>query len=157
MKLHFTCKKEKETVSLGKRFGRILKPGDIVALTGDLGAGKTHFASGIGEALGVKEYITSPTFTILCEYEGRMPMYHFDLYRLENEEELFDTGFWEYADSEGVTVIEWPEIAMPLLKKGGRRNIYTVTITRRDDISPEYREIDVEGDGRLEELEDTVD
>ena len=156
--LHFICEKEINTVRLGNAFGNILEEGDIVALTGDLGAGKTHFTAGIGAALGVKDYVTSPTFTIVNEYEGRIPLFHFDLYRIENEEELFDTGFWEYLDREGITVIEWPSVALKSLEKDKNRKerIFTVEINRRDDISPTYREINIEGDGRIEKIDGSI-
>ena len=98
---------EEEMISLGKRWGEQLKPGTVIDLAGDLGAGKTHLAKGIGEGLGVKEIITSPTFTIYNIYEGRMPFYHIDAYRLKNLEEAYMIGLEEAFMEDGVTVVEW--------------------------------------------------
>lgn len=99
----------KDTENFGIRFGKLLKPGDIVCLNGDLGAGKTTMTKSIGIGLGVEEYITSPTFTLINMYKGRMVVYHFDVYRLENVDELYDLGFDEYFFGEGVCIIEWAE------------------------------------------------
>jgi tRNA threonylcarbamoyladenosine biosynthesis protein TsaE len=101
-----------QTWRIGKALGARLKPGDTVCLYGDLGAGKTSFAYGIALGLEVKEqYVTSPTFTFVNEYEGRAPFYHIDLYRLKGSEDLENIGFDEYIESDGVTVIEWAERA----------------------------------------------
>jgi tRNA threonylcarbamoyladenosine biosynthesis protein TsaE len=98
-----------ETRRLGALLGRLLQPGDVVLLHGDLGAGKTAFTQGIGEGLGVPDTINSPTFTILKEYAGRMPLYHFDFYRIEDAEELYALGFEDYFADEGASVVEWAE------------------------------------------------
>ena len=99
-----------ETFSIGNALAKEAAPGDIFALIGDLGAGKTVFAKGFAKGLGVEEAITSPTFTIVCEYdEGRLPLYHFDVYRIEDPEELFETGFDEYLYGKGVCLIEWAD------------------------------------------------
>ncbi len=101
-----------QTWRIGEIVGALLGPGDTVCLYGDLGAGKTNFTYGIALGLEVKEqYITSPTFTFVNEYEGRVPFYHIDLYRLKDPGELENIGFEEYVDSDGVTVIEWAERA----------------------------------------------
>jgi tRNA threonylcarbamoyladenosine biosynthesis protein TsaE len=101
-----------QTWRIGQMLGSRLEPGDLVCLYGDLGAGKTSFSYGIALGLEVKDqYITSPTFTFVNEYKGRIPFYHIDLYRLKDPEELEGIGFEEYIDSEGVTVIEWAERA----------------------------------------------
>ena len=97
---------EKETIELGKKLGSLLKKGSFIALRGDLAGGKTTFTKGIGEALGVKEVINSPTFNILKIYNGDLPLYHIDAYRLENND--YDLGLHEFED-EGIMVIEWPE------------------------------------------------
>ncbi len=101
-----------QTWRTGETLAALLGPGDTVCLYGDLGAGKTSFSYGIARGLDVKEkYITSPTFTFVNEYEGRVPFYHIDLYRLKEAGELENIGFEEYIDSDGVTVIEWAERA----------------------------------------------
>ncbi|NLZ39084.1 MAG: tRNA (adenosine(37)-N6)-threonylcarbamoyltransferase complex ATPase subunit type 1 TsaE [Firmicutes bacterium] len=98
---------EKETESLGKRIGEQLFPGAVIYLDGELGAGKTVFARGIALGLGVKTPITSPTFVLLQQHQGRLPFYHFDLYRLEDEDELYEIGLDECLDGDGVSLIEW--------------------------------------------------
>ncbi len=97
------------TQRLGEQLGRLVVPGDVVLLQGDLGSGKTAFTQGIGCGLGVAEIINSPTFTILKEYTGRLPLYHFDLYRIDDPEELLALGFDEYFADDGVCVVEWAE------------------------------------------------
>jgi tRNA threonylcarbamoyladenosine biosynthesis protein TsaE len=93
------------TRAFGKSIAQFLKSGDVVALSGDLGAGKTTFTQGLANGLGISEQVNSPTFTIIKEYKGRLPLYHMDVYRLGGNEEL---GFEEYFSGQGVTVIEWP-------------------------------------------------
>ena len=101
----------KHTENLGSILGKIAEPGDVITLAGTLGAGKTALTQTIGRGLGVDPqiYITSPTFSLLHEYKGRIPLYHMDLYRLGSEEEIESLGFPEYFYSQGLTVIEWPE------------------------------------------------
>ncbi len=100
-----------ETELLGECLGRVLEPGDIVTLSGDLGAGKSRFAQGVAFGLGVDRSlpITSPTYTILNEYQGRCPLYHFDFYRFRPGEDLRDLGFEEQFAGAGVCIVEWPE------------------------------------------------
>lgn len=98
-----------ETKQFGIVLGKLLKSGDIICLNGDLGAGKTTLTKSIGLGLDVDDYITSPTFTLINEYEGRIPLYHFDVYRLENAHELDDLGFDDYFYGNGVSIIEWAE------------------------------------------------
>ncbi|MGC1456122.1 MAG: tRNA (adenosine(37)-N6)-threonylcarbamoyltransferase complex ATPase subunit type 1 TsaE [Nitrospirota bacterium] len=101
-----------QTWEIGRLLGKLLDAGDTVCLYGDLGAGKTNFAYGIARGLDVQEqYITSPTFTFVNEYQGRVPLYHLDLYRLKGPDELENIGFDEYVGSDGVAVIEWAERA----------------------------------------------
>lgn len=97
---------EDETKLIAEKITAQLKPGNVITLEGDLGAGKTTFTKGIGQALGVKRAITSPTFTIVKEYKGTMPLYHMDAYRLEDSDE--DIGFDEYFYGEGISIVEWP-------------------------------------------------
>lgn len=98
-----------DTDKFGKRLGELVEPGDIICLNGDLGAGKTTLSKSIGLGLGVSEHITSPTFTIINEYNGRIPLYHFDVYRLSHGEELFDLGADDYFYGNGVCLVEWAE------------------------------------------------
>jgi len=105
------------TVEIGKKLGKILDKGDVVCLTGELGTGKTAFTNGVAAVLGVKGYVTSPTFTIVNEYEGRLPFYHFDVYRIADPEEMFEIGFEEYVDGNGVVVIEWADLIKEILPR----------------------------------------
>ncbi len=98
-----------DTYKLGKKLGELVEPGDIICLNGDLGAGKTTLSKSIGLGMGVADYITSPTFAIINEYDGRLPLYHFDVYRLNNGDELFDLGVEDYFYGKGVCLIEWAE------------------------------------------------
>lgn len=106
---------EDETREVGKIIGAVLEPGDVVALTGDLGSGKTRLAQGIGAGLGVEGHITSPTFTVVAEHSGRVDMYHMDVYRLSGPEDLEDIGFYDYLDMGGVVVIEWADLVAEAL------------------------------------------
>ena len=98
-----------ETEALGEALAAKLKPGTVIAYTGDLGAGKTAFTRGLARGLGVTERVTSPTFTIVNEYAGRIPLFHFDMYRLGSSEELFDIGWEDYLARGGVCAVEWSE------------------------------------------------
>lgn len=98
-----------QTQKCGSQLARQLVPGTVILLEGDLGAGKTTFTKGLAQGLGVEGYVNSPTFTLVNEYEGRLPVYHLDCYRLENGREALDFGIEEYLYGDGVTVIEWPE------------------------------------------------
>lgn len=97
------------TKAIGEKLGRFLEAGDVVALYGDLGAGKTCFAQGVARGLGILSNVTSPTFVLLREYEGRLPLYHFDAYRLNGAEDFTQLGGEEYLSGNGVSVIEWAE------------------------------------------------
>lgn len=129
-----------ETVELGKKFGRILKPGDVVCLSGDLGTGKTAFTNGIAKELGIDSYITSPTFTLVNEYQGKYPLYHFDVYRIADPEEMFDIGFEEYLNGEGITIIEWGELIWPILPS----DIIRVNIGKNPGKGLDTREISID-------------
>jgi tRNA threonylcarbamoyladenosine biosynthesis protein TsaE len=109
---------EEETRSIGERLGKALRKGDIVLLSGDLGTGKTCLAQGIGRGLACSAPVNSPSFVLMKEYAGRETLYHVDLYRVEDIEELDDLGLWDYAES-GVLVIEWPERGAELLPGDG--------------------------------------
>ena len=129
-----------ETEALGARLARALEPGAVVAFTGDLGAGKTAFVRGLARGLGVQDRVTSPTFTVVNEYEGgRLPLFHFDLYRLGCADELFDIGWEDYLARGGVCAVEWSERMEELLEPGTIR----VDLRRGEDES--RRVITVEG------------
>ena len=109
-------KNEEETRAFGLELGASLRKGDIVALIGDLGTGKTALTKYIAEGLGIRETITSPTFTIVQEYrQGRLPLYHFDVYRIGDPEEMYELGYEEYFYGDGVCVIEWADLIEELL------------------------------------------
>ncbi len=109
-------KKLEDTLALGKRIADGLKPGSVVALTGPLGAGKTALTQAIARGLGVTERLASPTFTVLMEYtSGRIPMCHFDVYRVYDPDELFEIGFEEYLNGDWVCVIEWADLIEDIL------------------------------------------
>lgn len=102
--------KTEETTAVGRRMAALLRPGDVVAFFGDLGVGKTALIRGIAEGLGVTERVTSPTYTIVNEYlSGRLPLFHFDMYRLHSADELFDIGWEDYLLRGGVCAVEWSE------------------------------------------------
>jgi len=106
-----TTNSTEETEALGRSLADALRPGDVIAFTGDLGAGKTAFTRGLASGLGIRTRVTSPTFTIVNEYEGgRLPLFHFDMYRLGSSEELFDIGWEDYLSRGGVCAVEWSEI-----------------------------------------------
>ena len=113
--LTFRTRNAQETEALGESVGHLLKAGDFILLSGQLGAGKTVFTRGIARGLGVADYVKSPSYTLVNEYEGRLLVYHMDLYRLEDPEDLEDLGYEEYFYGKGVTIVEWGERAGALL------------------------------------------
>lgn len=107
-----------KTMELGFKLGKLLNQGDVVCINGDLGAGKTHFTKGIAKGLNIKEHITSPTFNIVNEYNsGRLNLYHFDVYRVNDPDEIYAIGFDEYIFSPAVTIIEWSDYIKELIPK----------------------------------------
>lgn len=130
------------TERLGRLLARLVVPGDVVGLTGDLGAGKTFFAGAVAHGLGVPEAtpVSSPTFTLIKEYKGRIPIYHMDLYRLVDPGELYELGLWEYYDGEGVCLVEWsnlfedlwPERALVMVIELGEEETRTITASGRE-------------------------
>ena len=144
-----TTESEEETKELGRKLGQVLKPGDILALTGDLGAGKTHFTMGVAESLHITDYITSPTFTIVNEYRnGAMPLFHFDAYRLGDPEELLEIGFEEYEAAGGLMIIEWADMVESILPD---RTVW-IKIERQDMVDINRRTVTFElpeGDERF--------
>lgn len=114
----FFLENEELTKKLGRQIGSSLFPGAVICLNGDLGAGKTTMTKSIAQMLGIEEDITSPTFTIVNEYtDGKIPLYHFDVYRIGSSEEMYDIGFEEYIDSMGICIIEWSNIIEDILPK----------------------------------------
>ncbi|MDO4394085.1 MAG: tRNA (adenosine(37)-N6)-threonylcarbamoyltransferase complex ATPase subunit type 1 TsaE [Bacillota bacterium] len=113
---------ETETYDFGMKMAEELKPGTVVALVGDLGTGKTTLTKAIAQGLGVSEVITSPTFTIVKEYEsGRLPLYHFDVYRIGDIDEMYELGYEEYFYGEGVSIVEWADIIDELIPENAIR------------------------------------
>ena len=140
----FITNSPEETEALGARLARALEPGAVVAFTGDLGAGKTAFVRGLARGLDVRDRVTSPTFTIVNEYEGgRLPLFHFDMYRLGSADELFDIGWEDYLARGGVCAVEWSENIAEALEPG------TVRVDIRRGASDSQRVITVTG---VEEL-----
>ena len=110
MSVRYVTNSEEETQQLGQRLAERLTPGTVIAFTGDLGAGKTAFTRGLARGLGISDRVTSPTFTIVNEYEGgRLPLFHFDMYRLGSSDELYDIGWEDYLARGGVCAVEWSE------------------------------------------------
>lgn len=108
---------EKDTEEIGKKLGKLVRPGDVLCLVGDLGTGKTTFTKALAKGLEIEDDVTSPTFTIVQEYEGRIPLYHFDVYRIEDVSEMEDLPYEEYFYGDGVCVIEWAEMIQEILPK----------------------------------------
>jgi tRNA threonylcarbamoyladenosine biosynthesis protein TsaE len=139
VKVVFQTKNPSETIRIGKRIGSLLTPGDVLALVGELGAGKTQFIKGLAAGTGVKKstYLTSPSFTLINEYVGKMPFYHIDLYRLGSEREAEELGLEEYFQGGGITVIEWADKIPSLLPKEilWIEILYTGEYTRSLEIS----------------------
>lgn len=104
-----------ETINFGENFAEQLGPGQVITFNGNLGSGKTTFIKGICRGLGVTEHVTSPTFTLINEYNGKFPIYHFDFYRLQSNIELHDLGVEEYFEGDGICLIEWPDIVKDIL------------------------------------------
>ncbi len=129
-----------ETYKVGYAMGEKAGPGEVIALIGDLGVGKTVFTQGFAAGLGVAEPVNSPTFTILQIYEdGRIPLYHFDVYRIEDPEEMFEVGFDDYLYGQGVCLIEWANIVEEILPEHRK----VVTIEKQMDKGPDARKITV--------------
>ena len=136
--MEFVTNSAAETRELGRRLAEKLQPGNVIAFTGDLGAGKTAFTGGIADGLGVTDRVTSPTYNIVNEYEGgRLPLFHFDLYRLESADELFDIGWEDYLSRGGICAVEWSERAeealeeepiLVCIERGAEENQRVITI-----------------------------
>lgn len=138
---------DKETFELGRQFGEVMKPGTVISLIGDLGVGKTVFTQGFATGLSIEEPINSPTFTIVQVYEeGRMPFYHFDVYRIGDISEMDEIGYEDYFYGDGVCLVEWANLISELMPEG------TITITIEKDLQKgfDYRRITIEGGDEYE-------
>ena len=131
----------KDTYELGEKIGQMAKPGMVISLTGDLGVGKTVFTQGLAKGLGIEEPVNSPTFTIVQVYEGgRLPLYHFDVYRIADLEEMDEIGYEDYFYGDGVCLIEWAEQIEELLPE----NVIAITIEKDLEKGFDYRRITLE-------------
>lgn len=131
-----------ETFELGEKLGQIAEPGCIICLNGDLGVGKTVFTQGFAKGLGIEESVNSPTFTIIQVYdEGRLPLYHFDVYRIGDPEEMYEVGYEDYFFGEGVCLIEWSKLIEELIPP----NAANVLVEKNLEKGLDYRKITVEG------------
>lgn len=143
--MQITTHSADETQALGQRLAKRLLSGDVIAYFGDLGAGKTALTRGIAQGLGVTDLVTSPTYTIVNEYlTGRIPLFHFDMYRLGSSDELFDIGWEDYLARGGVCAVEWSENVEDAL-----RDAIHITI-EKDPLEPDTRRITIEGGSRFE-------
>lgn len=135
---------EEDTLKAGETIGKNAKPGQIYTLSGDLGVGKTVFTKGVAKGLGIKEPVNSPTFTIVQEYEdGKMPFYHFDVYRISDVEEMYEIGYEDYFFGQGICLIEWAELIEDILPE----NVIHITITKDLDKGFDYRRIEITDEG----------
>ena len=140
----------KDTYELGEKIGQMAKPGMVISLTGDLGVGKTVFTQGLATGLGLEEPVNSPTFTIVQVYEeGRLPLYHFDVYRIGDIEEMDEIGYEDYFYGEGVCLIEWADLIREILPE----QMCRVTIEKDLEKGFDYRKITLEGFKGIEEQE----
>lgn len=138
---------EQDTFDVGVEMGKQVQPGEILLLEGDLGVGKTVFAKGLAAGLGITEPVTSPTFTILQEYdEGRIPLYHFDVYRIADVEEMEEIGYESYFFGDGVCLIEWASLIAELLPKHCKK----ISIEKQPEKGFDYRRISIEEMTKLE-------
>ena len=141
----YTTNSPMETEAIGAALGKILPPGSVLAYRGDLGAGKTAFTRGLARGLGCKEIVTSPTYTIVNEYlGGRIPLFHFDMYRLRSSDDLFDIGWEDYLYRGGICAVEWSENVADAME-----DAVTITIEK---LGEDSRQITIEGGEFLADL-----
>lgn len=139
--MFFESNSPEDTYKLGKDMGEKAESGQIFCLLGELGSGKTLFAQGFAEGIGIKEPVNSPTFTLIQEYdEGRLPLYHFDVYRIEDEEEMYEIGYEDYFYGGGVCLVEWADLIEPLIPE----DAVWIKIERDAQKSSDYRKIRVD-------------
>ena len=140
--MEFITNSPKQTEKVGEALGKVLQPGTVLAYEGDLGAGKTAFTRGLARGLGATEQVTSPTYTIVNEYlSGRIPLFHFDMYRLESSDDLWDIGWEDYLDRGGVCAVEWSENVADAMEGAIRVSI--------EKLSDEERKITITGGDHL--------
>ena len=137
--MEFIVKNVEELNSLGVQLCKLCNANDIICLIGDLGTGKTHLTKGIATGLEIKDHITSPTFTIVNEYDGRLRLYHFDVYRVNDPDEIAAIGFDEYIFGDGVSVIEWANYIEDLIPEES----LTINIEKLPDMGETYRKITI--------------
>ena len=143
--MEFYTASAQETEQLGQRLGQRLKPGAVIAYSGDLGAGKTAFTRGLARGLGCTDTVTSPTYTIVNEYlSGRIPLFHFDMYRLRSSDDLWDIGWEDYLERGGVCAVEWSENVADAME-----NAVTVNLEK---LGENTRRITIEGGEHLADL-----
>ena len=129
-----------DTYKVARDFAKNLKAGDVITLDGDLGAGKTAFTRGVAEGLGIKDSVVSPTFTVVNEYlNGNIPLFHFDVYRIDSSDDLYDIGWEDYLNRNGIIMVEWASVVEDIFDMP----VYKITITKNPDISYDYREIEI--------------
>lgn len=132
-----------ETLEAGRRLGLLAKPGDIYTLNGDLGVGKTVFTQGVAKGLGVTEHVNSPTFTIVQVYDsGRLPFYHFDVYRIGDVEEMEEIGYEDYFFGDGICMVEWAQLIVELIPQQATK----ITIEKNLEKGFDYRKITIESE-----------
>lgn len=136
-----------ETIALGRKIGERLRRGDIIAYTGDLGAGKTTLTRGVVTGIGLEDCVLSPTFTLVNEYHGAMSVYHFDMYRISGDADVEAAGYYDYPLEDSVFIIEWAENIPDTLS--GEKSVIYINISRTGD---ESREIEIKGGERFENI-----
>lgn len=138
--VEFVTNGAEETIAAAEKIAEKLNSGDIILYEGDMGAGKTHFTKGIAKYLGVEDEVTSPTFALVNEYQGSLPLFHFDLYRIESYDDLYAIGFFDYLDRGGIIAAEWSENISQLKAELGE-----VITVRIEKLSENGRKITVSG------------